>query len=232
MTYGKPDSGSQARSVVARCRCRYRADPGTGVRPAIGVAILRCRNGACGGAWIGVKQALAWCVVVWAAKSGLQALCIFRLLRTSNLCEHETKAVFDLELMVGWGLHKGVVDKSGFSAYRVHMDWGLNFLSVMDLSPRRDYVYIDDLVDALVLSIACTNIFSVYNVGLGKSVSVQEIINVIQKVLNTNKAVSTDDQVRKNEIPDVVADISKAKSEFKWVPKISFEEGIVWAIKN
>ncbi len=28
---------------------------------AFGVVILRCRDGTCGGAWIGVDQALAWC---------------------------------------------------------------------------------------------------------------------------------------------------------------------------
>ena len=68
--------------------------------------------------------------VVWAAKSVLQALCIFRLVRVSNLCEHQTKAAFDLKLMVSWGEHKVVLDESGFSAYRVRVDWGLNFLSV------------------------------------------------------------------------------------------------------
>ena len=40
---------------------------------------------------------------VWSAKSGLQAVCIFRLLRASNLCEHRTKAVFDPKAMVGGG---------------------------------------------------------------------------------------------------------------------------------
>ena len=47
-----------------------------------------------------------------------------------NLCEHQTKAVFELKLMVGWGEHKVVLDKSGFRAYCVDVDWGLNFLSV------------------------------------------------------------------------------------------------------
>jgi len=58
---GKPDSGSRACSVVAPCGFRYRADPRTGVRPDIGVVILRCRDGTCGGVWFGVDQALAWC---------------------------------------------------------------------------------------------------------------------------------------------------------------------------
>ena len=55
-----------------------------------------------GGAWVGWMQALAWCGE-WCAKSGLQAVCIFRLFRVSNLCEHQTIAVFDLKVRVGWG---------------------------------------------------------------------------------------------------------------------------------
>ncbi len=77
-----------------------------------------------------MDQALAWCGE-WCAKSALQALCISHLLRASNLCEHQTKTVFDLKLMVGDGEHKVVLDESGFSAYSIVMDWGLNFLSVI-----------------------------------------------------------------------------------------------------
>ena len=69
-------------------------------------------------------------------------MCICHLFRASNLCEHHTKAVFDLQLMVGRGEHKGVVDKSGFSAYRVHVGWGLNFLSVFFILSHR-YVALD-----------------------------------------------------------------------------------------
>ena len=54
---------------------------------------------------------------VWAAKSGLQSVCIFRLLRPSNLCEHRTQAVFDQKLIVGGDRHKVVLDESGFRAY-------------------------------------------------------------------------------------------------------------------
>ena len=68
--------------------------------------------------------------VVWAANSGLQAVCIFHLLRVSNLCEYRTKAVIDQKLMVGWGEHKVVLDESGFRAYSAVVDCGWNFLSV------------------------------------------------------------------------------------------------------
>ena len=54
------DLASCLRSVVMRSVVGLGADPRTGVRPDFGVVILRCRNGTCGGAWIGVDQALAW----------------------------------------------------------------------------------------------------------------------------------------------------------------------------
>ncbi len=57
-------------------------------------------------------------------------MCIFRLFRVSNLREHQTKAVFDLKLIVGWGEHKVVVDESGFRVCAADSDWGLKFLSV------------------------------------------------------------------------------------------------------
>ena len=66
--------------------------------------------------------------MVWSANSGLQAVCSFRLLSVSNLCEHQTEAVFDLKLMVGWVWHKVVLDKSVFKLY--------NIGSAMDLISR------------------------------------------------------------------------------------------------
>ena len=64
-------------------------------------------------------------------------MCIPRLSRASQLCEHQISAVFDQKLMVGWGEHKGVLDESGFKAYSVDVDWGLNFLSVAHNQHRR-----------------------------------------------------------------------------------------------
>ena len=45
------------------------------------------------------------------------------LLRASTLCEHQTKAVFGLELMVGGSEHKMVIDKGGFRVYYLGVNW-------------------------------------------------------------------------------------------------------------
>ena len=68
--------------------------------------------------------------MVWCAKSVLQAVCILRLLRVSNLCEHHTEVVFRLKVMVGGSEHKVVLDKRESRVYCVEVDCGLNFLSV------------------------------------------------------------------------------------------------------
>ncbi len=57
-------------------------------------------------------------------------MCNFRLLGISNLCEHQTKAVFDQKLIVGWGYHKVVLDESGFKVYCGSVDWGFSFLCI------------------------------------------------------------------------------------------------------
>jgi len=70
--------------------------------------------------WCGSGAGVVW-RVVWSTKSVLQTMCIPRLLRASNLCEHRTKVVFGLELMVGGGDHKVVLGKIGCRAYRVRV---------------------------------------------------------------------------------------------------------------
>lgn len=99
-------------------------------------------------------------------------------------------------------------------------------IKVENLSPRRDYLYLDDVVDFLVLSMMSPKWFSVYNLGSGYSLSVQEVICAVQKILGTNKKIVSEDKVRKNEISDVVADISNAKNDIGWSPRYSFSQGI------
>lgn len=96
---------------------------------------------------------------------------------------------------------------------------------VRDLTPKRDYIYIDDLINFFVAVGGRTN-NQIYNIGTGQSYSVEEIIGICQNVWETHLPVYSDNEGRKNEIPDTCCDISKAKKDFNWTPKYSFEEGI------
>ncbi len=102
---------------------------------------------------------------------------------------------------------------------------------VNDLSPRRDYVHVSDLVDALAATLSLKNSFNLFNIGSGVSFSVGEIIDIIQKCADTNKPVKSKGDVRPNEIPDVKADTSHARDILDWKCHINFESGIAEMIR-
>lgn len=111
------------------------------------------------------------------------------------------------------------------------LDAGENIV-VKDLSPRRDYVYLEDLVTALLATLYPPRGYRVYNIGSGVSLSVKEVIDVIQDIADTHKDVICNNATRTNELMDVVADISKAGNELGWHPGFSFHAGIGKIIRS
>jgi nucleoside-diphosphate-sugar epimerase len=97
---------------------------------------------------------------------------------------------------------------------------------VQDLVPKRDYVFLEDLLIALVATLGRPQGYHVYNVGSGYSLSVGDVVDIIQKVAKTSKHVISEKNVRANELMDVVADITKARDELDWQPQHTFREGI------
>lgn len=114
----------------------------------------------------------------------------------------------------------------------VHQALYEDVIKVKDLLPKRDYVYLDDVVEALILTRNAAVDFSVYNIGAGYSLSVQEIIETVQKILGTNKPIKSENIVRQNELADVIADISRARHELQWQPRYSFHDGIKKILEN
>lgn len=100
-------------------------------------------------------------------------------------------------------------------------------ITVNDLLPRRDYVYIKDLVSALYGSLGHANGYQVYNVASGYSLSVGEVIDVVQRVARTDKPVVSREIVRKDDVLDVVGDIGKIRNDYDWFPEYDFMSGIV-----
>ncbi len=105
-------------------------------------------------------------------------------------------------------------------------------VKVKDLEPKRDYVYISDLVEALVLTLEVKEAFLILNIGSGYSLSVAEITEKIKSISGINKNITSANEKRANEIPDTVADIKLAFEKLGWKPKVSFEEGIGEILTN
>jgi len=102
-------------------------------------------------------------------------------------------------------------------------------IEVMDLRPKRDYVFIDDLVAAFIKSINKPS--AIYNIGSGISFSPEEIIQLVMKLTGIKKPYNSRGLSRQNEIFELYADSNKAMKELNWKPEISFEAGIEACIK-
>ncbi|WP_167604641.1 NAD-dependent epimerase/dehydratase family protein [Maribellus sediminis] len=95
-----------------------------------------------------------------------------------------------------------------------------------DPRPRRDYINVSDVVDAVVKMIdQGFDGFDVFNLGTGISYSVAEVIDIVQEIVG-NKFEFTGKQ-RKNEVLDTVANISKMNKKLNWIPQISLKEGLM-----
>ncbi|QPJ61172.1 MAG: NAD-dependent epimerase/dehydratase family protein [Candidatus Nitronauta litoralis] len=105
-------------------------------------------------------------------------------------------------------------------------------VEILDLAPKRDFLFYEDLVEALILTRDCTGGLEKFNIGSGYSIDVKEVIDTIQRVAGTDKPVHSKEIRRQNEVMDVVADITRAKTQLGWTPRHSFEDGIRKIIKN
>ena len=107
-----------------------------------------------------------------------------------------------------------------------------HYINVKDLSPRRDYIYIDDVVDAIIKGLNYNNAFGLFNLGSGQSYSVAEIIDLVQANIGKSLPVESSHETRQGEIMDTKADITRAEAELKWTPRWSLADGIAEILKR
>jgi nucleoside-diphosphate-sugar epimerase len=103
-------------------------------------------------------------------------------------------------------------------------------ISVLDIRPARDYVFIEDLVDAVHKSITSDLRFGIINVGTGVASTVEQLIFSLADVIGRELTIKSSNQERFGEINSTQADISQAKLLLGWQPKWSLSQGLreVW----
>jgi len=90
-----------------------------------------------------------------------------------------------------------------------------------------DFIYIDDVTNAIV-KILETNIESgIYNIGYGRSTPVLDLCKIVEKIiLGTDKLFSDIEINEKSDHIDFWASNEKAKINFNWFPEVDLEKGI------
>ena len=99
-------------------------------------------------------------------------------------------------------------------------------IRVIDLAPKRDYIYIKDLVDAISSAISLNSSYDVFNIGTGISYSVGELIATIQGIFGSSLPVVCTNERRSGEIMDTVADIATARRDLRCVHRFSLQDGL------
>ena len=94
--------------------------------------------------------------------------------------------------------------------------------------PKRDFIFISDVIMGLTKILNSKKKgFQVYNLGSGKSVSVENIVKNCLTISNKKlKTISSKEKRRKNEIINIQANISKMEKEFNWKTEISLKKGL------
>jgi len=96
---------------------------------------------------------------------------------------------------------------------------------VGDGDQTRDFTYVTDVVNALIAAAQSQRVGQIYNVGSGKTISVNRLV----EILGGDKVHIPK---RPGEPDCTFADIIKIQQELKWEPKISIEEGVKKVVEN
>jgi UDP-glucose 4-epimerase len=95
-----------------------------------------------------------------------------------------------------------------------------------DGNQTRDYVYVDDVVTAMVAAATASNINGlVINVGSGVETSIKELIQLVLEVTNSKANVVYNAQTPGG-VSRMRADLALAKEKLRFTPSISLAEGL------
>jgi len=90
---------------------------------------------------------------------------------------------------------------------------------------RRDYIHVDDVVTVLLRSMSYEGPEHLFNVGSGRSVSLNQLLELIGERI-TRQIVVNYKPARSFDVPENVLDIARASKELAWKPCISLETGL------
>ena len=95
-----------------------------------------------------------------------------------------------------------------------------------DGTTRRDYTYVDDIIDGVMAAIVYDKRdYEVINLGESRTVELRELIQLLEKELDTHATIDRQPS-QPGDVPQTFADISKARALLGYNPKTQIEEGL------
>ncbi len=101
-------------------------------------------------------------------------------------------------------------------------------------SPRREFLYVDDLADACLFVMKHYDQSDIINIGAGKDISIEQLAGMIKEIVEFEGDM-TFDTTKPDGMPKKLLDVSKM-TNLGWKPKISLKEGIrqtyAWCVES
>ena len=108
-----------------------------------------------------------------------------------------------------------------------------------DGTTKRDYTYIDDIIDGVTKTIDWishhSNVYEIFNLGESNTITLKQMISVLEKEIGKNATIKKMPK-QPGDVDITFADISKSKRILNYDPKTDFNDGIKlfinWYKKN
>ena len=145
------------------------------------------------------------------------------------------------ELMAHSYSHLFGLNTTGLRFFTVYGPWGRPDMAmyifakkIMNNDPikvfnqgqmKRDFTYIDDIIDGIISSIKNNYDCEIFNLGNNKSVNLMDVVSFIEKKIG-KKAIVEFEPIQPGDVEKTFADIDKAKRKLGYSPNTNVKEGI------
>lgn len=99
-----------------------------------------------------------------------------------------------------------------------------------DGTSRRDYTYIDDVIDGVMGAMRKLRGYDIFNLGESQTVPLRELVSLLEDALGKKAQVEALPE-QPGDVPITYADISKARRLLGYDPRVAIEEGIEWFVR-
>jgi UDP-glucuronate 4-epimerase len=94
-----------------------------------------------------------------------------------------------------------------------------------DGSTRRDYTYIDDIVDGVVAALDRCAGYAIYNLGESATTSLSELVGILGELCGRTPILDRQ-PLQPGDVPLTCADVTKARAELGYTPRVPVSEGL------
>jgi UDP-glucuronate 4-epimerase len=94
-----------------------------------------------------------------------------------------------------------------------------------DGSMRRDFTYVDDVIDGVLRSLDRSPPYRIYNLGESRTISLLELVTALEKALGRRATIERRPP-QPGDVNVTFADVSRARAELGYEPRFPIEEGL------